>query len=340
MKENRMYVSLTRVIRLAALIAPLIVPAAAFAQAQRQGKLQITVVDPSNAVVQDAMVTLAGLETATQAATREPIKSGDQGAAIFDGLVPGRYSVRAEFPGFDVGLLREIRVRAGDNKHVVVLPLAKLEDAVTVGRDSQQAAADRKGTDFGLALRQDQIEALSDDPNELARQLAELAGPDAVVRVDSFEGQQLPPKAQIKSIHVVRDQFAAEAAQPGTTFVDVVTQPGIGPLRGTLNLSFRDGSMTGRSQFTPTRGPEQFKDFGGNIGGTLIRGKSSFSLAASGQDQYTSPILNVALPDGTRAEDARRAAADGQPELQRSGRLCRDEGSDGAVRVQYVFGPA
>jgi hypothetical protein len=61
---------------------------------------------------------------------------------------------------------------------------------------------------------------------------AYAARAEAVVRVDSFEGQQLPPKAQIKSIHVVRDQFAAEAAQPGTTFVDVVTQPGIGPIRG------------------------------------------------------------------------------------------------------------
>ena len=75
--------------------------------------------------------------------------------------------------------------------------------------------------------------------NELARQLAELAGPDAIIRVDSFEGQQLPPKAQIKSIHVTRDQFAAEAAQPGSTFVDVVTQPGVGPIRGTTNFSLR-----------------------------------------------------------------------------------------------------
>ena len=247
-------------------------PIALFAQAARQAKVQITVVDPSSAVVPDATVTVVGLEPATQAAPLPPVKTTDTGVAIVEAVAPGRYSISAEFPGFEVGQLREVRVRPGDNKHVVVLPLAKMADSVTVGRDTQEAAADRRTSEFGLKLKQEQVEALSDDPAELARQLAELGGPDAVLRVDSFEGQQLPPKALIKSIHVVRDQFAAEASQPGTTFVDVVTQPGIGPIRGGMNFSLRDGSMSGRSQFTPTRGPEQFKDGGGNIGGTLARG--------------------------------------------------------------------
>jgi carboxypeptidase family protein len=266
-----------------------------------QAKVTITVVDPSNAIVQDATVTIVSLESAAAAAIA-PVKTNDKGLATLESVVPGRYSVRAEFPGFDPGLLREIRVRAGENKHVVILPLSKLEDSVTVGRDTQAVAADRRSSEFGLALRNDQIEALSDDPAELSRQLNELAGPDAIVRVDSFEGQQLPPKAQIKSIHVTRDQFAAEAAQPGSTFVDIVTQPGIGPMRGTANFSLRDGSMTGRSRFTETKGPEQFKDGGGNIGGTLIQGKSSFSLGVSTQNSYTTPILNAVLPTGQRAE--------------------------------------
>src|SRR5688500_2745666 len=284
-----------------ALFLALILPLAAFAQA-RDGRVQVTVVDPSGAIVPEADVSLIGLEPSTQAVTLATVKTTDKGLAIVERVTPGRYSIRAEFPGFDLGLLRDIRVRAGDSRHVVILPLQKFEDTVTVGRDIQAAAADRRSSEFGLKLSDDQIQGLSDDPQELARQLAELAGPDAVIRVDSFEGQQLPPKAQIKSIHVTRDQFAAEAAQPGSTFVDVVTQPGIGPLRGAANLVFRDGSMTGRSQFTPTRGPEQFKDFGANLGGTLVQGKTSFSLSANGQNVYTSPILHAMLPNGTRAE--------------------------------------
>ena len=67
-----------------------------------------------------------------------------------------------------------------------------------------------RGPTFGTALTREQIEALSDDPDELRAQLQDMAGPGAVIRVDSFEGGALPPKAQIKSIHITRDAFAAE----------------------------------------------------------------------------------------------------------------------------------
>ena len=144
------------------------------------------------------------------------------------------------------------------------------------------------------------MQALSDDPDEMTRQLNDIAGSDAIIRVDSFEGQQLPPKSQIKSIHVTRDQFAAETEQPGSTFVDIVTQPGIGPIRGGANVSFRDGSMSAKSQFTPTKGPEQIRGYGFNVGGALIKQVSNFSLAINGQNNFSTPNLNVALPTGTR----------------------------------------
>jgi hypothetical protein len=274
----------------------------ALAQPVRDGRLYVTVVDPSGAIVPSADVTVVGLESSTQAVSLPTTKTGDKGIAILEHVPLGRYSIKAVFPGFDLGLLRDIRVRGGDTRHVIVLPLPRLEDQVAVGRRAQEAAADRRSSEFGLALSQEQIQGLSDDPTELARQLADLAGPDPIIRVDTFEGQQLPPKSQIKSIHVTRDQFAAETAQPGSTFVDVVTQPGIGPLRGTMNFSLRDGSLTGRSQFTPTRGPEQFRTFGGTIGGSLIQGTTSFSASVNGQSNYTSPILHVRLPEGVRAE--------------------------------------
>ena len=275
-------------------------PGASAAQDVRDGRVFVTVVDPSNQVVPATTVTLTPLDRTT--AGPAPVTTNETGVATVDAVLPGRYAIRAEFPGFDIGTLRDVRIRAGTNRHVIVLPLAKLEDTVTVGRDVQEAAADRRATGFGLKLSTAQIEALSDDPEELRRQILELAGPEAVIRVDSFEGQQLPPRAQIKSIHVTRDQFAAEAAQPGSTFVDVVTQPGIGPIRGTANFTIRDGSMTGRSQFTDVTGAEQFREWGGTIGGTIVREKTSFSASVNGQNNYQSPILNAVLPDQTRAE--------------------------------------
>jgi hypothetical protein len=265
-----------------------------------RGKLVITVLDPSNAVVAEASVTLVGLDEATKTSVVPAAKTTDKGVATFENLAPGRYGISATFPGFDIGLLRDVRVNRGDNKHVVVLPLKNLSESVNVAREGQDVAADRAKNSFGLTVTQEQIQALSDDPDELSRQLQEIAGMGAIIRVDSFEGQQLPPKSQIKSIHVTRDQFAAETEQPGSIFVDVITQPGVGPIRGGANFSFRDGSMSAKSQFTPTKGPEQTKNFGVNIGGAIIQEKSNFSIAVNGQNAYTTPNLNVALPTGQR----------------------------------------
>jgi hypothetical protein len=264
----------------------------------------VTVSDPSGAVVPDATVTVIGLDDAVKSVTIPPAKSAANGTATFEDLTPGRYSIKGEFPGFELGMLREVRVNRGDNKHLLVLPLKNMTESVTVGGEAQ--AANRASRAFGLNLTDDQIQNLSDDPAELQRQLDDIAGPGAIFRVDSFEGQQLPPKAQIKSIHVTRDQFAAETEQPGSTFVDVITQPGIGPIRGTGNFSFRDSSMSARSQFTPTKADEQFRGYGLTIGGALVKEKSNFSLSVNGQSNYSTPNLNVALPNGQQRFDVLR----------------------------------
>ena len=279
------------------LIAAIILaPIPAAAQAVQRGRLTVTVADQTGAIIPNVTVTLDALEAAAKAAPIPAAKTTDKGSVTFDDLVVGRYSVRAEFPGFKMGLLRDFHVNRGDNKHVVVLALEGLAESVTVGAANQPA--DRASRAFGLTVTQEQIQALSDDPDEMARQLTDIAGPGAIVRIDSFEGQQLPPKSQIKSIHVTRDQFAAETEQPGSTFVDVITQPGVGPIRGGANASFRDGSMSARSQFTPTKGPEQLRGYGFNIGGAIIKQVSNFSIGLNGFNNYATPNLNVALPTG------------------------------------------
>ena len=70
----------------------------------------------------------------------------------------------------------------------------------------------------------------------LRQQLQDMAGPGAVIKVDSFEGGALPPKAQIRSIRISRDQFAAENHAAGGIFIEIITQPGLGPIR--LNIGF------------------------------------------------------------------------------------------------------
>src|SRR5206468_10812006 len=129
-----------------------------------------------------------------------------------------------------------------------------------------------------------------------------MAGPGAVIRIDGFEGGALPPKAQIRSIRISRDQFAAEYHSAGGVSIEIITQPGIGPIRYFTNVRVRDDALTGTSPFVASRGPERNTNFGGGLNGRLIKDKSSFGLFVFGINSYDTPNLNSVLPTGTHAE--------------------------------------
>ena len=278
------------------------------AQAPGDVRLAVTVVDQTGAVIPNAKVTImpAGAQVNAPATgakpAAEPATTNEKGIATITGLTPGRFNILAEFPGFEPRTLRDISLRAGDNKHVAVLAIQGLQDSVTVSRDAREAASDRRAT-FGSALTREQIEALSDDPDEMAQQLKDMAGIDAVLRVDSFEGGRLPPKAAIKAIHITRDSFAAENHYAGGLFIDIITQPGIGPLRTNMNFRLRDGSLSGKPPSelvkNSAKGPERMQNYGGGLSGSLIKQKASFSINVNGGTSYDTPYYYYYMPDGS-----------------------------------------
>ena len=281
------------------------IPTPARAQGQAAAAtLAVTVVDSTGAVLPGATVTVAGIEATNTAARIEPVKAGADGVATVLRLAPGRYAIQAEFAGFDTRRLPDIRVRNGANKQVVMLPIAGHKEAITVGQDRQTAAVDPRGTSFGTTLTREQLDALSDDPEVLRQQLQDMAGPGAVIKVDSFEGGALPAKAQIRSIRISRDQFAAEHHAAGGINIEIITQPGLGPIRMNFGARVRSDGLTGRSPFTPVRGPEQFRTVFVGGGGTLIKNKSSFNMFFNGTDSYETPNINIATANGRRRAEA------------------------------------
>jgi hypothetical protein len=284
-----------RVLSIACCTLALLLPTFAFAQAARDARLTLTVIDQTGAIIPNAVVT--AVRTGDPAkAVLGPVKTTDKGVATLTDLQPGAYMIEAEFPGFEKRTLNDIRLKPGDNKHVAILVVQGVQDSVTVQRDRQVTAADPKST-FGTTLSREQIEALSDDPDDMRRQIMDMA-PDAVLRIDSFVGGQLPPKAQIKSIHIARDQFAAESHYAGAHFIDIITQPGVGPLRGGTNLRFRDSALNARNPLTASKGPEQTRSYGFNIGGSLLKNRSSFSLSVNGNDSFDTPNLYASTANG------------------------------------------
>jgi hypothetical protein len=286
------------------------VPAAAQTPpAPARGKLHVTVADPSGAVIPGAKVTIVSQEPANPAnaannVPADPVQTSQQGIAEVDGLAPGRYTIQAEFPGFETVQVRDVRVRAGDNRRSLTLPLKKVAEEVTVGRDNRSISLDPGGAAFSTILTRAQIEALPDDPEQMAQVLQAMAPPGATIRVDGFTGGRLPPKSQIRSIRLPRmDQYAAQnhGGMGGMLFIDIMTQPGNGPWRGSADFTFRDESMNAQNPFTPTKGIEELKQGGFSLSGTIVPNRSSFSFNAQSARQLDSGNLLATLPDSTEA---------------------------------------
>ena len=102
----------------------------------------------------------------------------------------------------------------------------------------------------------------------------------------------------IKSIRVTRDQFAAENHSADSFFVEVITQPGIGPIRTGVRYNLRNSAMTARHPFHTTRGAEGDQNYGFNVGGGLIQNKASFSLSVSGNSAINTPNTSTARSTG------------------------------------------
>jgi hypothetical protein len=305
-----------------------------FAQSSPRGRLAVTVLDQSQAVIPNASVTVTGQDEATQAGGARSATTSSVGVAVIDGLAPGRYTIQAGFPGFQVAVIRDYRVRSGENRRSVVLQIQKRNEAVTVGRDKQASALDPQGAAFSTVLTREQIAALPDDPDEMEAALKAMAPPGAVIRVDGFSGGKLPPKSQIRSIRLPRmDMLAAQnhGGLGGAMFIDIMTQPGQGPIRGSVDGTFRDDALNARNPFAAAKGDEQLQRYGASLSGTIKPNRSSFSLGFQGVSQYDTSNLLAALPSGTLAQPVRQPSTN----YNVNGRFDQAINKDHALRFSF-----
>ncbi len=317
-----------------ALVVAAMTVALAGAQAP-SGRLVVSVVDQMGAVIPNAAVTVRAQDSAEKALPRTPATTDAAGVAAVAGLAEGRYTIEAAFPGFQTAILQDVRVRSGVTRRRITLQIAKHDEAVTVSRDGRSSALDPVGSAFSSVLTREQIESLPDDPDEMEQVLKAMAPPGAVIRVDGFTGGRLPPKSQIRSIRLPRmDMFAAQnhGGMNGMLFIDIMTMPGNGPLRGNADFNFMDDALNARNAFTPVKGAEQLRQYGYSLSGTLKENRTSFSINGGGGSRYASPNLLAVLPDGTTTAATLRQPRD---TLNVAARVDQTLTKDHALRASF-----
>jgi hypothetical protein len=272
-------------------------PARAEDEASSPADLKITVVDQTGAALVGASITVVD-----QAGSRKTVPVDERGQVSIQGLTVGTYMVKVEAAAFQT-FEGPLTLKKGANAVTVTLPLAGLAEEVIVRTD----ASDVAGNAFTSSLSPQQIAELPDDPDELEQVLMQMAGPGATMRVNGFRGGRLPPKSQIQSIRFRMNSYAADNHEAGGGFgIDITTKPGMDGWRGMTNFGFRDETLNARNAFAPTLGAEQYRRFGFNMDGPLVKGKTSLAINVDGNANYDSQTIVANTPDGRYNDVVRR----------------------------------
>jgi hypothetical protein len=247
---------------------------------QTRATLRGVIKDELGGTIVGATVTLTDAAGLAKTAT-----TNGEGVYVFSGLAPGKYSLRATAPGFAVADESEVDLTAGARKSLdVTLKVTIEEQKVTIAAETPLSTESTNNANQTVITGQD-LDALPDDPDELAAALQALAGPSmgpngGQIFVDGFSGGRLPPKESIREIRINQNPFAAENDQPSGR-IDILTRPGTDKTRGSAFFNFQDESLNSRNPFattSPKRSPYQVRQFGGNLGGPLVKKKASYFI--------------------------------------------------------------
>ena len=223
------------------------------AGAQPNAILHGVVTDPSDAAIPGATVIVTGADGAVKTATTDQL-----GRYNLPGLAPGTYTVRIGAAGFTLFEKPGLAVSPGQNIALDAKLTVTLEKkVVTVNSEDRQTQlnTDPANNVGALVLRGADLEALSDDPDDLASDLQALAGPAAgpnggQIFIDGFSGGRLPPKESIREIRINSNPFAAEYDRLGFGRIEIFTKPGTDKFRGQAFLNFGDRIFNSRNPFS------------------------------------------------------------------------------------------
>lgn len=256
-------------------LALVLLLSANIAAQQTRGTLRGLITDELGAAIVGASVTL----TDANGVQKKTTTNGD-GVYTFAGLTLGTYKLQAIAPGFTQTEEQTVDVKSGRQTLDVTLKVT-IQEQVTVAETPISTEASNNANQTVIGGKD--LDALPDDPDELAAALQALAGPSVgpnggQIFIDGFTGGNMPSKDSIREIRINQNPFAAENDQPSAR-IDILTRPGTDKLRGGASFNFNDESFNSRNPFaisSSKRTPFQLRQYDMNLSGPIVAKKASF----------------------------------------------------------------
>ncbi len=309
-----------------------LLPSAAHAQFDAATMLG-RITDPSGAAVPGATVTLTNLATSVQAVT----VSDQAGAYQFLNVRVGTYRVEAELSGFSTAVAPEVNVTVSARQRVdLMLQIGSIGERVEVTAGVRRLETD--SSDRGQVIAREQIVNLPLN----GRAYADLALLSPGVRTSSirtsrdasfnvngmrsalnnfildgvdnnaygtsnqgFSNQvvQVTPDA-VEEFKVQTNNFSAEFGRAGGAVINATFRSGTNQFHGTAWEFNRNTALNATGFFRPTTGKPTLdrNQFGGVLGGPLVRNKAFFFANYEGFRQVQRTVTFASIPTAAQRQ--------------------------------------
>jgi len=303
------------------------------------GTLRGQVTDPSGSSIANATVIVT-----TPTGNAITATTNREGIYEIKNLAQGKYGVKVISQGFAPFETSNVEVLAGQiQKLDVPLTIEVREEKVTVTDQAAAALDTNPANNAGaIVLQGKDLEALSDDPDELQSDLQALAGPSAgpnggQIYIDGFTGGQLPPKASIREIRINQNPFSAEYDKLGYGRIEILTKPGTDQFHGQLYFSGTSSAFNSKSPFVQTQPGYETTQFSGNVGGPLSK-KASFFFNLERRDINDSSVIDAKTLDSNfNPVTFSEAIANPRRRTNLSPRLDYQLGTNNTLTARYQF---
>jgi hypothetical protein len=275
------------------------------------GGLTGFVTDPSGAGIPKASVRLTDANGASYDAT-----TNKEGIYEFKALPPGVYTLKAASQGFALFTKENVRIVANQQVQVNInLTIQVEEQKVEVTDETTKVDVNPSNNAGTVVMKGKDLEALSDDPDELQAELEALAGPSAgpnggQMYIDGFTAGQLPPKASIREIRINQNPFSAEYDKLGYGRIEILTKPGTDQLHGQLMVMGNTTALNSRNPFEGAAAPPSYdaEHYEGNLGGALTK-RISFFTNVERRNLNDLSVVNTPFLDPNTLQITRLAGA-------------------------------
>jgi len=293
-----------------------------------KGQILGTISDQSQAVVPGVKITI----TETRTNFQRTVDTNDAGNFFFVNLDPGTYKIEAEKQGFNKALRTGIDLQPNTTARV---NFELVPGAVTQTIDVSASAApllqtDRADTGGKIEAAQltnmpmlynrnyqsllvlvpgvgkpfrphsefyNSQDSLSVRVNGQGRQFNNFQIEGIENKIDNGNLTALvPPAEAIQTVDISTSNFDPEFGNAGGAVTNVTFKSGTNDFHGSLFEFHRNENIQARNTFAVSKAPTVYNQFGGTIGGRIIRDKLFFFADYQGSRDHLGQVNRGALP--------------------------------------------